>query len=180
MGLLPDAWFVRKSTFTGSETFFPREKTLERVAQIQSMKSDNMSLEEIAAAFDAQPLSVTMDMEGIVQRSLSTRGVVEAYLDTFGKPEEWTFDALLQLRLFGRLLESGGIGRQECIEVLKLDRSAFRNPVIYGFRELGVLLPVMVERDAQISAGGKEVFALQISEEAAALRQLLRKEEKHG
>ncbi|MED2647241.1 DUF4004 family protein, partial [Bacillus thuringiensis] len=38
--LIPEDWFVRKSTFTGQETFFPKEKILERIDKIQTMKED--------------------------------------------------------------------------------------------------------------------------------------------
>ena len=40
-GLIPEAWFVRRSTFTGQETFFPRDKILERIGRIKSMKDDH-------------------------------------------------------------------------------------------------------------------------------------------
>ncbi len=34
MGLIPDEWFVKKSTFTGQETFFNEEKICQRVEAI--------------------------------------------------------------------------------------------------------------------------------------------------
>lgn len=48
--LIPEDWFVRKSTFTGQETFFPKEKILERINKIQTMKED-LSLDELANMF---------------------------------------------------------------------------------------------------------------------------------
>ena len=54
MKLLPDEWFIHRSTFTGHETFFPRDKVLERVAEIQRLK-ESMSLEEIAKLFQPGP-----------------------------------------------------------------------------------------------------------------------------
>ena len=33
-GLIPEDWFQRKSTFTGQETFFPRDKVLARIEKI--------------------------------------------------------------------------------------------------------------------------------------------------
>src|SRR5262245_36438477 len=48
--LIPEEWFVRKSTFTGQETFFPKEKILERINKIQTMK-ENLSLDELADMF---------------------------------------------------------------------------------------------------------------------------------
>ncbi len=46
-GLIPEDWFIRKSTPTGQETFFPRELIVERVNYIMSEK-DSASLEELA------------------------------------------------------------------------------------------------------------------------------------
>ncbi len=46
-GLIPESWFIRKSTFTGQETFLPKQKILERLEKIKALK-DSKSLEEIA------------------------------------------------------------------------------------------------------------------------------------
>jgi len=40
-GLIPESWFIRRSTFTGQETFFPEHKILERIEQIKDMKGDH-------------------------------------------------------------------------------------------------------------------------------------------
>jgi len=40
-GLIPESWFVRRSTYTGQETFFPRDKILERITRIKEMKDDH-------------------------------------------------------------------------------------------------------------------------------------------
>ena len=45
-GLIPEEWFVKRSAFTGQETFFPKEKITERVSMILDMK-DEQSLDEI-------------------------------------------------------------------------------------------------------------------------------------
>ena len=37
-GLIPESWFFRRSTFTGQETFFPRDKIIERIERIKEMK----------------------------------------------------------------------------------------------------------------------------------------------
>lgn len=47
MGLIPEDWLVKKSTFTGQETFFNRELICKRVEEILS-KKDSVSLEALA------------------------------------------------------------------------------------------------------------------------------------
>jgi hypothetical protein len=37
MELIPEEWFVRKSTFTRTETLFPRERMLARIAKTTSL-----------------------------------------------------------------------------------------------------------------------------------------------
>lgn len=46
-GLIPERWFVRRSTFTGQETFFPKDRIIERIEQILRMKEDH-ALDDLA------------------------------------------------------------------------------------------------------------------------------------
>jgi hypothetical protein len=46
-GLIPDEWFIKKSTITGQETFFPEKLVCERVELIISKKEDVL-LDELA------------------------------------------------------------------------------------------------------------------------------------
>lgn len=46
-GLIPEEWFVKRSSPTGQETYFPQEKILKRIHAIQQLK-DSYSLEELA------------------------------------------------------------------------------------------------------------------------------------
>ena len=52
-GLIPEIWFVRRSTFTGQETFFPRDKILERIERIKAMK-DEHPLDDLAELITTQ------------------------------------------------------------------------------------------------------------------------------
>ena len=63
--LIPEEWFIRKSTFTGQETFFPRDKILARIAKIKDMKED-LSLDDLADVLSPEPfVSVDgVDVEG--------------------------------------------------------------------------------------------------------------------
>lgn len=46
-GLIPEDWFIKKSTVTGQETFFPKTLICERVEMIMGQKED-LSLDELA------------------------------------------------------------------------------------------------------------------------------------
>lgn len=47
MGLIPEEWFIKKTTVTGQETFFPVHLISERMELIQRQK-DDCSLSELA------------------------------------------------------------------------------------------------------------------------------------
>ena len=53
MGLIPEDWFIKKSTVTGQETFFPRKQICKRMELIQKQK-DDVSLEELAKQLSTQ------------------------------------------------------------------------------------------------------------------------------
>ncbi len=52
-GLIPEEWFVKKSTPTGQETFFPRELVCERVELIIATKEDTL-LDELASRLSGE------------------------------------------------------------------------------------------------------------------------------
>ena len=52
-GLIPEEWFIKKSTVTGQETFFPRSLVCERVELIQSHKEE-VSLDELSSKFSTE------------------------------------------------------------------------------------------------------------------------------
>ena len=52
-GLIPEDWFIKKSTVTGQETFFPRRLICERIELIQKQK-DDFSLEELSKLFSSE------------------------------------------------------------------------------------------------------------------------------
>ncbi len=52
-GLIPEEWFLKKSTVTGQETFFPKTLICERVEQIQGQK-DEFSLDELSKQLNRQ------------------------------------------------------------------------------------------------------------------------------
>lgn len=62
-GLIPEAWFIRRSTFTGQETFFPTEKIVERIRQIKDMKGDHAldDLAEVISETVHAKVSVALD-----------------------------------------------------------------------------------------------------------------------
>ncbi|MDR0570013.1 MAG: YhbD family protein [Clostridiales Family XIII bacterium] len=63
--LIPEEWFVKRPSFTGQETFFPRERTVNRVRAILALK-DSCSLEEIRERLRADGAAVAL-REGLAE-----------------------------------------------------------------------------------------------------------------
>ena len=56
MGLIPESWFLRRSTPSGQETYFHTKQICLRVERILESK-ERVSLEELAAEPDSRPPS---------------------------------------------------------------------------------------------------------------------------
>ena len=52
-GLIPDEWFIKKSTVTGQETFFPEKLVCERFEMILTKKEDVL-LDELAREISSE------------------------------------------------------------------------------------------------------------------------------
>jgi hypothetical protein len=112
--LIPEEWFIRKSTFTGQETFFPRERILGRVQHILQ-KKDDLSLDELAGKL-SEPLTyhtVTLTVAQLRERNI----VSNISLQRFGKPlsEEMllSFEQILNLFAVDLLLSKGELNLEE-------------------------------------------------------------------
>ncbi len=46
-GLIPEEWFIKRASFTGQETYFPKDLILDRIDKILELK-DEVSLEELS------------------------------------------------------------------------------------------------------------------------------------
>jgi DNA-binding transcriptional MerR regulator len=77
-GLIPESWFMRKSTFTGQETFLPKQKILERIEKIKALK-DTKSLEEIAQLLSPELKDRRFERDEVLGLGWLGREVLEYY-----------------------------------------------------------------------------------------------------
>ncbi|MGK9265078.1 YhbD family protein [Bacillus inaquosorum] len=109
--LIPEEWFIRKSTFTGQETFFPREDILKRISMIQKMKG-NLSLDEMREMLSSKMKDVSMTADDLIHKGLISRTA----LDVFSEGGEISFFSsrdLLSLYVLEGLLQSGNVSLEE-------------------------------------------------------------------
>ncbi len=101
-GLIPESWFIRKSTFTGQETFLPKAKILERLEKIKSMK-DGHSLDEIANLLSPEVKDRRFAREELIQMGWAAPEVL-AYYEQIRKEEgPYNFRDIFYLVIIERL-----------------------------------------------------------------------------
>lgn len=126
--LIPEEWFIRKSTFTGQETFFPKEKILERIEKIQTMK-ENLSLDELAVMFSPNVADLNLSKEELLKRNIVSEQVLRIYLENENEPTYFDFSRILEVFVLDKLLQSGEINMDEgkmLLQVLKDHRGTIK------------------------------------------------------
>ena len=101
-GLIPEEWFVKKSSYTGQETYFPKDKMIERVNTIQKLK-DQYSLEELAKILspDAEH-DLEMDATKIEKMEEIDTEVLELY-KKYTQVEELKFYDFVMVMAFTKI-----------------------------------------------------------------------------
>lgn len=155
--LIPEEWFIRKSTFTGQETFFPRERILGRVQHILQ-KKDDLSLDELAGKL-SEPLSQHQVILTVAQ--LRERNIVSnSSLERFGRPDsegmQLTFEQILNLFTVDLLLSKGELNLEEADRLyltLGVNTPGFagKNWELFFVRKMGVSFYLMALSGAELA-----------------------------
>jgi DNA-binding transcriptional MerR regulator len=110
--LIPEEWFVRKSTFTGQETFFPKEKILDRINKIQDMK-ENLSLDELAEMFSPNISDLNLTKDELIKRNIVSETVLQFYQENDVRGNDFDLSRVLEVYILEKLLQSGDINLEE-------------------------------------------------------------------
>jgi len=176
--LIPEDWFIRKSTFTGQETFFPKEEILERIAKIQSMK-ENASLDDLANIFSPDSASFSFDRKALLATELVSTPVLELYVTSANhKDEQFGFEEIMAMYTLEKLLQSGDVSLEEGKMVLQLFCDFYlpepnHKTVLVVTRKMGVSSALLSEKvdSLHLEKGTKvigKVDFMYISEELKA------------
>lgn len=163
-GLIPDDWFIRKSTFTGQETFFPKSKVLSRIDKIINMKED-VSLDDLADVFSPDYSGLNLSKEEIVKRGIAGEDIVKLYSDQTGVLEGFGFNDVLSVYLLGRHVISGDLSLTEgqtMLGVLKESLIRFNGKPCELFltRKLGVFCCFIASPPCEMCTdGGLRIIA---------------------
>ncbi len=167
--LIPEEWFVRKSTFTGQETFFPRDKILARIDKIKNMK-DDASLDELADILSPNPSDIEVEKDKLVKEKVVSEVSMDIFAQVLGIPEVFDFQKTLYVYLVDKILSSGEASAEEGKIILKTLAESFlafegKQCDLLFVRKLGVSFCLLIEGQRQVSLdpGAKLVSRISIA-----------------
>lgn len=104
-GLIPEEWFVKRSSPTGQETYFPQEKILKRIHAIQQLK-DNYSLEELARILTPEVSNRLFCEEDLEHFDELDIDVAADFMDAMSKDSFVFLEVLVMIALSQAMVDS--------------------------------------------------------------------------
>ncbi|HBF0683414.1 TPA: YhbD family protein [Clostridioides difficile] len=140
--IIPEEWFIKKSAFTGQETFFPRDKILERIELILSMKEET-SLDDIANMFMKKDINKGFDIDFILSKEVICNYTKEIFQNLYKKEQSIGKKELLILSIIEKFLVKSIITFEELKLIVNIIEENFtsiynESGKIYLFRKFGV------------------------------------------
>lgn len=159
--LIPEDWFIKKSSYTGQETFFPKEKIIERINKIIELK-DDIPLDELADMFSNKPKVKDVNEEYILEKGIVRSEVMALYKDILGEKETYSFKEVLMMYVLQNELDKGKVNLTEVEGMLKLiDREYSRleekNGSVYLIRRLGIGICVAAFEEKIVIDDGSKI-----------------------
>jgi len=168
--LIPEDWFIKKSSYTGQETYFPREKILDRIEKIINMK-DDASLDSLAEMFSPNLAEVFLSEVELLKKNIVTEQTLTLHKNIFGEIKTFSFEKILYISLLEKSLLSGNVSIDEgklIIETLEENYKSLegKNCEMVFLRKFGVSLCflITVPNEFYIEKGAKIVLRLNISQ----------------
>ncbi|HTR82727.1 MAG TPA: YhbD family protein [Bacteroidota bacterium] len=167
--LIPEEWFIRKSAFTGQETFFPRENILARIDKIKNMKED-LSLDDIAGKFSPIPSEISINLSELSTRNIASQKAIGFFSTHHEDHTHFSFPDLLLLHVIDKLLQSGDLNLDEIDAAARTLENSYKdfekwNCDLIVMRKLGVSVCIVAPSDLPVltESGAKIILRLNMA-----------------
>jgi hypothetical protein len=152
--LIPEEWFIRKSTFTGQETFFPKERILDRIEKIKNMKGD-LTLDDLADMLSPNLMKLVLTKEKLIEFKIISKTTIDFYTKEMGETSQFPFEKILYLDILEKMFESGKINFEEAKLILNLLEEQYpkykgKNCQLIFLRKLGISTCCLISKPSQI------------------------------
>ncbi len=124
--LIPEEWFIKKSSFTGQETFFPKNEILERIEKIKNFK-DDISLDDLANIFSPNLSTVFLEENDILKQHIVSELTVRLYKNIHKGISGFYFNELLFMTIIDKFLQSGKASLEEGKLILDTLEKNYKN-----------------------------------------------------
>lgn len=168
--LIPEEWFIRKSTFTGQETFFPKDLILARIDKILNMK-DDLSLDEVADKLSPSLPDLELRKIDLMKRNIVTDVTMRRFAERDHDQTLYGFDRILYFYVIDRLLQSGDMSLEEGDRLLELLTEGFprfegKDCDLILIRKMGVSSFALLSASAELhlESGAKLVARLSLAD----------------
>ncbi|WP_042168577.1 YhbD family protein [Paenibacillus gorillae] len=168
-GIIPEEWFIRKSAFTGQETFFPKQLMLARIDKILHMK-DGLSLDDLAEMFSPTPSGQSIRVLDILERNIVSRPSIELAAPYVGQTELYNFEQTLYLYILDQSLLSGEMSLEEGPHLLRTLMEHYgkyegKNCDLLMIRKMGLSVFMMLSAGSEVffDGGTKMVFRVSVA-----------------
>ena len=110
--IIPEEWFIKKSVSTGQETFFLKDKILERINIILELK-DDVSLDELADRFINKTVVKNIQRSYLINKEIVSESVLNRFEEFMGTSENYENNNLFALLIYNELIKSGLMSNEE-------------------------------------------------------------------
>lgn len=115
--LIPEEWFIKKSVSSGQETFFPREKVIERITLILNSK-DDISLDELADKLTYNIKNIKLNKNDIIKKNIVSISIINKLEEIIDLDENYNERSLFTLIIYNKLLNTGVLNLHEANEII--------------------------------------------------------------
>lgn len=121
--LIPEEWFIKKSVSTGQETFFPREKIIERIEKIIELK-DEASLDELAYRFSNTIKDIKITRSYLV--NIIREDIIIKFEEIVDVPNVYEENNIFALFLYNKLINLGSLSLLEIKEIVQIANKDYK------------------------------------------------------
>ncbi|MGL5417780.1 MAG: DUF4004 family protein [Clostridium sp.] len=123
--IIPEEWFIKKSAKTGQETYFPKEKILNRIEEIKKLK-DILSLDQLAEKFSGKIKDGYVKRESLIENKIISEYILEKISKVIEEKEKYNNEELLYLIVFNNILNEGSLGINESLEIIEKIKRVYK------------------------------------------------------
>lgn len=121
--LIPEEWFIKKSVSTGQETFFPREKIVERIDRIIELK-DEASLDELAYRFSNTIKDIKITRSYLI--NIIREDIIIKFEEIINVENVYEENNIFALFLYNKLINLGSLSLLEIKEIVQIANKDYK------------------------------------------------------